>query len=56
MAEAYGPMARARVALETRGAWEPLREQLAEIAAAHDTGDSDAFASRAEYLSAVLDR
>ncbi len=56
MARAYGPMARARVALETRGAWEPLREQLTEIAAAHDTGESDAFAARAEYLNALLER
>jgi SAM-dependent methyltransferase len=56
MALAYGPMARARAALENRGAWEPLREQLTEVAAAHDTSDSDAFAARAEYLNALLER
>ena len=54
MATAYGPMARARVALEARGAWQPLREELIEIANAHDTGDDAAFAARAEYLSAVI--
>jgi ubiquinone/menaquinone biosynthesis C-methylase UbiE len=37
MATAYGPMARARVALEKRDAWQPLRDQLVEIANAHDT-------------------
>jgi SAM-dependent methyltransferase len=56
MAEAYGPMTRARAALESRGAWEPLREQLTEIATAHNTSDDNVFAARAEYLSALLDR
>jgi SAM-dependent methyltransferase len=56
MAEAYGPMARARAALETRGAWEPLHEQLTDIAAAHNTADSNVFAARAEYLNALLSR
>jgi ubiquinone/menaquinone biosynthesis C-methylase UbiE len=56
MAEAYGPMARARAALEARGAWEPLREQLTEIAAAHNITESNPFAARAEYLNALLER
>jgi ubiquinone/menaquinone biosynthesis C-methylase UbiE len=54
MATAYGPMARAHGALEARGAWQPLRKQLIEIANTHDTGDDDAFSARAEYLSAVI--
>lgn len=54
MATAYGPMARARGALDAKGAWQPLREQLIEIANAHDTGDGAPFAARAEYLSAVI--
>ncbi|MGH2864224.1 MAG: class I SAM-dependent methyltransferase [Solirubrobacteraceae bacterium] len=56
MADAYGPMARARVALEARDAWRPLHEELTEIAAAHDVGANNTFAARAEYLNAVLDR
>jgi ubiquinone/menaquinone biosynthesis C-methylase UbiE len=56
MATAYGPLTRARVALEASGTWQPLREQLTEIASAHDTGDDAAFAARAEYLSAVIRR
>jgi len=56
MAQAYGPMVRARAALETRHVWEPLRDQLIEIAAAHDTGGNEAFAARAEYLNALLER
>jgi ubiquinone/menaquinone biosynthesis C-methylase UbiE len=55
MATAYGPLARARVALEASGAWQPLRERLIEIARAHDTGDGGQFAARAEYLIAVID-
>ena len=56
MAEAYGPLARARGALAPRGAWAPLREQLCEIAVAHDMGGADGFAGRAEYLATVIDR
>jgi ubiquinone/menaquinone biosynthesis C-methylase UbiE len=56
MATAYGPMARARVALEAKGAWQPLREELIEIATSHDSGDHGAFAAGAEYLTAVLYR
>jgi SAM-dependent methyltransferase len=56
MATAYGPLARARAALQARGKWEPLRARLSQIASAHDTGDGDAFAARAEYLTAVLRR
>lgn len=55
MATAYGPMVRARAALHPSGAWEPLRERLIEIAAAHDRGNGEAFAARAEYLGAVID-
>ncbi len=54
MATAYGPMARARVALEARSAWQPLREQLIQIANTHDVGDAGTFAAHAEYLSAVI--
>jgi ubiquinone/menaquinone biosynthesis C-methylase UbiE len=56
MATAYGPMAMARKALQARSAWEPAREQLTEIARAHDGGDGDAFSAPAEYLVAVLSR
>ena len=56
MATAYGPLVRARVALEARREWEPVRAQLSEIASTHDVGGADAFAGRAEYLTAVLRR
>ncbi|HET6865412.1 MAG TPA: methyltransferase domain-containing protein [Solirubrobacteraceae bacterium] len=56
MATAYGPLVRARVALEARGAWEPLRARLSELAAAHRADDGDMFNARAEYLTAVLQR
>jgi ubiquinone/menaquinone biosynthesis C-methylase UbiE len=56
MANAYGPLVRARIALERREAWSALRGRLIEIAAAHDAGDGGAFAGRAEYLSVLLDR
>lgn len=55
MAEAYGPMVRARAALESSGAWEPLRERLIEIAAAHDVGGPEGFIARAEYLGTVIE-
>jgi ubiquinone/menaquinone biosynthesis C-methylase UbiE len=54
MANAYGPLARARALLETRGEWEPLRTRRGEIAEAHDVGNSDRYSGRAEYLAAVL--
>lgn len=53
MAAAYGPMVRARAALETRGAWQSLRKELIEIADAHSASRADSFAVRAEYLTAV---
>lgn len=56
MATAYGPLVRARVALEQRTAWQPLRAQLIEIADAHDDAEPTAFAGRAEYLTTVLRR
>ncbi|MGH2862072.1 MAG: class I SAM-dependent methyltransferase [Solirubrobacteraceae bacterium] len=56
MATAYGPMARARVALEARGAWQPLREQLIEIVNAHRIRDDATPAVRAEYLTVLLRR
>lgn len=56
MADSYGPLLRARITLEERGAWGALRERLCEIAAAHDTRGSDGFAGRAEYLTATIDR
>jgi SAM-dependent methyltransferase len=55
MAAAYGPMVRARAALDPGGAWAPLRERLIEIAATHDSGDGATFAARAEYLGVVID-
>lgn len=55
MADAYGPMVRARSALDPHGAWEPLRERLIEISAAHDSGRDEGFIGRAEYLSALLE-
>jgi ubiquinone/menaquinone biosynthesis C-methylase UbiE len=54
MPTAYGPLVRARAALQARGAWEPLRARLSEIASAHNAPDGDTFAARAEYLTAVL--
>lgn len=54
MSTAYGPLVRARRALESKGAWEPLREGLTGIAAAHATAGTSGFAARAEYLSAVI--
>jgi SAM-dependent methyltransferase len=56
MAAAYGPLVRARATLQGRGEWEPLRSRLGKIAGAHNVGDGDAFAARAEYLTAVLRR
>lgn len=52
MADAYGPLVRARAALAPRGEWEPLREQLVEIADIHRVPDGGAL--RAEYLVATL--
>jgi len=56
MATAYGPLAMARQALQTRGAWEPVREELTGIASAHEVGDGDVFTAQAEYLVAILSR
>ncbi len=56
MAGAYGPMVRARAALEARQAWQPLRAELIEIADAHGAAQADGFAADAEYLAAVLQR
>lgn len=56
MATAYGPLVRARAALEARGEWGSVRARLTEIASAHDVGNGDRFAGRAEYLTAVLRR
>ncbi len=56
MATNYGPLVRARVALQARGEWERLSERLSEVASAHDSGDGDAFSARAEYLMAVFRR
>jgi len=54
MAAAYGPLLRARLALRERGAWEPLRAELCDIAADHDARDGSAFAASAEYLCALI--
>lgn len=51
MANAYGPMVRARIALEARDAWQPLREELIDIANAHNRRDGETFTADAEYLS-----
>lgn len=56
MASAYGPLVRAREALEARGEWEPVRARLSDIARAHDAGHGGTFTARAEYLTAVLNR
>lgn len=56
MADAYGPLLRARNALQGQGAWEPLREQLRETASAHDVGSTGAFAGSAEYLVVTIER
>lgn len=56
MATAYGPLVRARIALEQIGRWSALRDRLIEIAAAHNAGGGAAFAGRAEYLAALLER
>lgn len=54
MAQAYGPMSRARSALTGRGAWEPLRERLIAIAQEHAVGGAS-FVARAEYLAVVIE-
>lgn len=56
MARKYGPLVRARTALEARGDWEPLRARLSEIATFHGAGGGGAFVASAEYLTAVLCR
>lgn len=56
MAQAYGPMVLARLALERRDAWPSVREQLIEIAAAHDRGDRRRFVGSAEYLTVIMRR
>lgn len=56
MATAYGPLVKARITLEGRAEWEPLRARLNEIAVAHNADDGDAFVAHAEYLTAVLER
>jgi SAM-dependent methyltransferase len=56
MATYYGPLVRARTALQAQARWEPLRDRLTEIASAHDAGKRDTFAARAEYLTAVVRR
>jgi ubiquinone/menaquinone biosynthesis C-methylase UbiE len=56
MATAYGPLVRARDALEDRGEWRPLRNRLCDIASAHSAGKDHTFTVRAEYLAAVLRR
>jgi ubiquinone/menaquinone biosynthesis C-methylase UbiE len=54
MADAYGPLVRARAALDPSGAWEALREDLVGIATAHDGGGDAGFVARAEYLGALI--
>ena len=56
MSAAYGPMARARAALEARRAWQPLREELIGIADSHGSLAAGSFVASAEYLVAVLHR
>ncbi|MGH8980580.1 MAG: class I SAM-dependent methyltransferase [Acidimicrobiales bacterium] len=53
MAAAYGPLVMARNGLSARGAWDPLRAELVELAETHDAGQDGAFAVRAEYLASV---
>jgi hypothetical protein len=55
MADAYGPLLRARAALEPTDAWSPLRGDLVEIATAHDAGDGPGFRGCAEYLATVIE-
>jgi SAM-dependent methyltransferase len=55
MADAYGPLLRAKVALGPSGAWPPLRAELIEVARAHDAGGGEGFRGRAEYLAAVIE-
>jgi hypothetical protein len=55
MAASYGPLLKARDALEPGGAWPPLRRELIEVASAHDAGDGEGFRGRAEYLAAVIE-
>lgn len=56
MATTYGPLVRARTALEGRGQWAPLRAQLTEIAGVHDVDQAGSFTGRAEYLTALMTR
>lgn len=55
MAEAYGPLLRARTALGPGGAWSPLRRELIEVATAHDAGNGEGFRGRAGYLAATVE-
>ncbi len=56
MADAYGPLVRARTALASRGEWDALRLRLIQIASAHGQGTGGKFSARAEYLTAVMRR
>lgn len=56
MASAYGPLVRARTALQARDEWAPLRGRLAEIANTHRARTHGPFTARAEYLTALLYR
>lgn len=56
MATNYGPLVRARAALDARGEWQSLREHLTRIAGVHDVASGDTFKGRAEYLTAVIRR
>lgn len=55
MAAFYGPLLKARAGLEPAGAWRPLRQELIEIASAHDGGGDEGFRGRAEYLAATIE-
>lgn len=53
MAAAYGPMVMARNGLSARSAWDPLRDELVELAEKRDAGRQGAFEVQAEYLASV---
>lgn len=55
MANAYGPLLRARIGLQRSDSWEPLRQELIDLAAAHDAGVPGRFEGEAEYLAAVIE-
>jgi hypothetical protein len=52
-ADNFGPVVRAREALEPDGRWPALRDDMAATFARHNVADDDTLAFAAEYLAVV---